>query len=76
MQEALARQMPQVSLGAYYPSIPMPMYATPAMAPIMHVSPPMGGPMNDVAKSSAEQAQNNYVQQLQGKWSTPDNEGQ
>lgn len=68
--------MPPVSLSAYYPGLHMPMYATPAMAPIMHVSPPMGNHMNDSSsKSSTESAQNNYVQQLQGKWNNPDSEG-
>ncbi len=69
VQEAM-RQMPQHALsGALYPGIPMPMYATSAaMAPIMHVPPPMSmPPQPESPKSPHDDGQSSYVQQLQSE---------
>ena len=73
VQEALARQMPPVSLaGAMYPGIPMPMYgATPGMPPMMHVAPvtPPQAPSGS-NKSGDESDGGNYVQQLQSEYNS------
>ena len=73
VQEALARQMPPVSLaaaGAMYPGLPMPMYgATPGVMPPMmhHVAPvtPPQAPSSSSKSGDESDSGGNYVQQLQ-----------
>ncbi len=82
VQEALARQMPTVSLASMYPGMPMPMYGAtpgmaPGMAPIMHVTPmpPQQVTSQSPSHSSSKQSRSddedgNYSQQLQSEYNS------
>lgn len=72
VQEAIARSMPQPTLtNPLYPAIPMPIYGATAMAPIMHVPPPVTHHTGTVKEQSPSDisSQSSYVQELQSKCS-------